>query len=102
MPRLAFRMRITALVLALALSVPWVATAAPSTGPQPAPRLLSQIWGVLANLLTAGWVIDPDGDRATGMSGAGTPVNPDAGWWIDPNGRCMPGPDAGWVIDPNG
>jgi hypothetical protein len=95
MIRLAFRQRITALALAAALLAPcWVSAAAPpSARQQPAqPGLFGQIWIGL----TALW---------------GSPVTPDAGCWLDPNGRCAPGtagtrapvtPDEGCRADPNG
>ncbi len=89
MPRLAFRQRILALILVTVLAAPWVAAAAPAAARrQPAsPSVFGQIWNAFASFL-------------------GSMVVPDAGCWIDPNGRCAPGvvvpPDAGCMPDPNG
>jgi hypothetical protein len=92
MSRFTLRLRLTALVLVVALAVPCAAAATPKQGRQPAAGLLGQIWLVL----TSFW---------------GTGVTPDSGCRMDPDGRCLPGsaapapaitPDSGCRWDPNG
>src|SRR5437868_4749017 len=103
MSRLAFRQRITVLVLAAALAAPWVSAAAPTARQQPtAPGLWGQIWLVLTSLW--GPQVTPDeGCRwdPNGVCVTGTAVTPDAGCRADPNGLCA-SLRAGCWVDPNG
>jgi len=90
MPRLALPMRITALVVATALAVPWGAAAAPAPRHEIArPRLWQQIWIVFADFLDAGCQMDPSGRCIAGSTEIGTTVTPDDGCRMDPDGRCV-------------
>jgi hypothetical protein len=73
MPRLTLRLRITALVLAAMISIPWTAAATPTARHQTAgPGLLQQLWTALTDF----W---------------GSGVTPDSGCRMDPSGVCLPG-----------
>jgi len=118
MPRFNLRLRITALVLAAVLAVPWAAAAAPGASRQPAgPGLLGQIWLVLTNVWGTGvtpdsgckW--DPSGHCLPGSAVPVPAITPDSGCHMDPDGRCATGsavpapaitPDSGCKMDPSG
>jgi len=98
MPRFNLRLRITALVLAAVLAVPWAAAAAPGAGRQPAgPGLLGQIWLALTNVWgtgvtpDSGCKMDPNGRCATESAVPAPAITPDSGCHMDPSGGCLPG-----------
>jgi hypothetical protein len=97
MPRFNLRLRITALVLAAVLALPW-AVAASGAGQQPAgPGLLGQIWLLLTNVWSTGvtpdsgchW--DPNGGCAAGSAVPVPAIVPGSGCHWDPSGGCLPG-----------
>ena len=113
MPRFNLRLRITALVLAAVLAVPWVAAAAPGVGRQPAGLgLLQQLWSGLTHFWgDDGCKMDPSGGCATGSAVSAPAITPDSGCKMDPDGRCATGsaipapaitPDSGCHMDPSG
>jgi hypothetical protein len=118
MPRLTLRLRITALVLAATISIPWTAAAAPTARHQTAgPGLLQQLWTALTGFWVSGVIpddgcrMDPNGRCATGSAVSAPVITPDDGCQWDPSGRCGKGsavpappitPDSGCRWDPNG
>ena len=98
MPRLALRLRITALVLAAALAVPCAVAAAPAPKhPKADAGLLQQLWTALAGFWGAGVTpddgckMDPSGGCAPRTSLPASPITPDSGCKMDPSGGCLPG-----------
>ena len=88
------RRNLAALLLAVTLLVPWVASAAsrsPAELRTASPALEQRFWNLLTGLWAeAGCIIDPNGGSCAGAQST-APAPPaflDEGCGLDPSGRC--------------